>query len=238
GYMYFGEPLAKETHLQRASEALLSVLDSVGKEKLTEDEVARARTRRLNNIGRAQLESNLLVSALAENAAIGDWRLFFLYRDQLRKVTVADVQRVADQYLKRANRVLGEFRPTEHPERAEIPPVPDVAKLLDNYTGGERVRVGEAFEPSPQNIESRLQRQTLTNGINAAFLAKQTRGGRMVANLTLHWGDEKTLMNREVACDFAGQMLMRGTKKRSRAELKEALDKLNARVFVSAEGAS
>jgi zinc protease len=238
GYAYFGAQLGKDADLARAREALLAVLDNVAKEKITADEVERARTRLLNDVERAQLESNLLVSALAENAAIGDWRLFFLYRDQLRKVTLADVQRVADQYLKRANRVLGEFHPTEHPERAEIPPVPDVAKLLENYSGGERVRVGEAFDPSPQNIESRLQRQTLANGINAAFLAKQTRGGRVVANLTLHWGDEKTLMNREVACDFAGQMLMRGTKKHSRGELKEAFDKLNARVFVSAEGAS
>jgi zinc protease len=238
GYAFFGAQLGKDMDLDKAREALLAQLDAVGKEKITAEEVERARTRLLNDIERAQLESNLLVSALAENAAIGDWRLFFLYRDQLKKVTVADVQRVAEHYLKRANRVLGEFRPTAHPDRAEIPPVPDIAKALESYTGGERVSIGEAFDPSPQNIEARLQRHTLANGINAAFLAKQTRGGRVVASLTLHWGDEKTLMNREVACDFAGQMLLRGTKKHSRAELKEAFDKLNARVAVSAEGAS
>ena len=238
GYAFFGAQLGKDMDLGKAREALLAVLDAVGKEKITAEEVERARTRLLNDIERAQLESNQLVSALAENAAIGDWRLFFLYRDEMKKVTLADVQRVAEHYLKRANRVLGEFRPSEHPDRAEIPPVPDVEKELANYTGGERVSVGEAFDPSPQNIEARVQRHTLANGINAALLAKQTRGGRAVASLTLHWGDEKTLMNREVACDFAGQMLLRGTKKHSRAELKEAFDKLNARVFVSTEGAS
>ncbi|HEY6820481.1 MAG TPA: pitrilysin family protein, partial [Burkholderiales bacterium] len=150
GYAYFGAQLGKDADLARARDALLAVLDGVGKEKITAEEVERARTRLLNDIERAQLDSNQLVSALAENAAIGDWRLFYLYRDQLRKVTVADVQRVADHYLKRANRVLGEFHPTEHPDRAEIPPVPDVEKELANYTGGERVRVGEAFDPSPQ----------------------------------------------------------------------------------------
>src|SRR5204862_358433 len=74
--------------------------------------------------------------------------------------------------------------------------------------------------------------------IQAALLAKQTRGGRAVAVMNLHWGDEKTLMNRDTACDFAGQMLMRGTKKRTRADLKEAFDKLNARVSVGGEGFS
>src|SRR5256714_7736886 len=107
--MYYGAQLAKEMDLPRAREVLLAVLDSVGKERMTAEEVDRAKTRLLNDIERAQLESNLLVSALSENAAIGDWRLFFLYRDQLRKVTVADVQRVAEHYLKRANRVLGMF---------------------------------------------------------------------------------------------------------------------------------
>src|SRR6266850_757661 len=144
----------------------------------------------------------------------------------------------AERYLKPANRVLGMFVPTERPERAEIPPTPDVERLLEGYRGGDNVSLGEAFDPSPKNIESRIQRRTLANGIQAALLPKQTRGGRAVATLTLHWGDEKTLMNREVACEFAGQMLMRGTKKRSRAELKEELEKLNARVSLSGEGMS
>src|SRR5205085_5443371 len=169
-------------------------------------------------------------SALSENVAIGDWRLFFLYRDQLRKVTLADVQRVAEHYLKPANRVIGQFVPTEQPQRADIPKAPDPQKALANYTGGDNVRLGEAFDPSPNNIESRLQRRSLSNSITAALLPKQTRGGRVIAQLALHWGDEKTLMNREVACEFASHMLMRGTKRRSRAELKEAFDKLNAQV--------
>jgi zinc protease len=59
----------------------------------------------------------------------------------------------------------------------------------------------------------------------------------VVATLSLHYGDEKALMNREVACEFAGQMLMRGTKRHTREQLKEAFEKLNARVSLSLEGA-
>src|SRR2546422_11363883 len=46
------------------------------------------------------------------------------------------------------------------------------------------------------------------------------------------------LFNREVACDFAGGMLSRGSKKHTRAQLKDAFDKLNATVSVGGEGAS
>ena len=238
GFMYFGAQLPKDGDMAKARAALLSVVEGVAKHKITATEVERARTRLLNDMERAQLDSGQLVSALSENAAIGDWRLFFLYRDELRKVTVADVQRAADHYLKPANRVLGVFVPVERPDRAEIPPTPDVEKLLENYRGGDNVKLGEAFDPSPKNIESRIRRVTLANGIRAALLPKETRGGRAVVTMTFHWGDEKTLANREVACDFAGQMLMRGTKKRSRADLKEAFEKLNARVSLSGDGFS
>ena len=81
-------------------------------------------------------------------------------------------------------------------------------------------------------------RKQLANGIRAAFLPKKTRGGRVVASLTLHWGDEKSLTNREAACSFAGSMLMRGTRKKSRAELQDAFDKLNASVSIGGDGAS
>jgi zinc protease len=59
-----------------------------------------------------------------------------------------------------------------------------------------------------------------------------------MASLTLHWGDEKSLTNREAACTYAGGMLMRGTRKQSRAELKDAFDRLNAAVSIGGDGAT
>jgi zinc protease len=83
--------------------------------------VERARTALLNDFEKTQLDTGAYVRALSEFAAIGDWRLFFLYRERLKKVALADVQRVAEHYLKPANRVLGTFIPTDAPERADIP---------------------------------------------------------------------------------------------------------------------
>ena len=120
--------------------------------------------------------------SLSEFIAIGDWRLFFLYRDRLRQVKLDDVQRVAERYLKPANRVLGEFVPTDRPERAEIPPTPDLQAALEDYKGGDSVRLGEAFDPSPQNIEKRVvQEASCRNGIRARAAAeadaRRPRGG-------------------------------------------------------------
>jgi zinc protease len=64
------------------------------------------------------------------------------------------------------------------------------------------------------------------------LLQKKTRGGKVVAQMTLRYGDEKTLMNRATAAQLAGAMLMRGTAKHSRQQIQDELDRLKARVSV------
>ena len=239
GFVYFGASLAKDGKLDPAREALVATVEGLKSEPIRAEEVERARTALLNDFEKTQLDTGAYVRALSEFTAIGDWRLFFLYRERLKQVTLADVQRVAEHYLKPANRVLGTFVPTDAPDRADIPPSQEWQAALNAFKGeSQGVRLGEAFDPSPKNIESRVVRKNLSNGIRAALLPKTTRGGRVIATLALHWGDEKTLTNREVACSFAGSMLMRGTQKKTRADIKDAFEKLNASVSVSGDGAS
>ncbi|HYY98974.1 MAG TPA: pitrilysin family protein, partial [Pyrinomonadaceae bacterium] len=87
------------------------------------------------------------------------------------------------------------------------------------------------FDPSPANIESRTTREE-AGGIKMALLPKKTRGGKVVAQMVIHYGDEKSLMNRSTAAELAGQMLMRGTAKHTRQQIQDELDRLKARAFV------
>jgi zinc protease len=54
----------------------------------------------------------------------------------------------------------------------------------------------------------------------------------VVANLILRFGDEKSLMNRADAAQFVGQLLQRGTAKRTRQQIKDEFDRLKAQVSV------
>ncbi len=238
GYVAFGASLPKEGALEAARAALLATLDGVRRDPVRADELERARTKLLNEMDKARLDARELVNTLAEFHTLGDWRLYFLYRDRLRAVTVADVQRVAEAYLLPDNRVLGQFVPTAQPERAQIPAVPDVRAALEGYRGGAVLAMGEAFDPSPQNIEARLQRRTLANGIRVALLPKRTRGATVVAKLDLHWGNEESTRGRVTACTLAGEMLLRGTTRHTRAELRDAFERMKATVKVSAGGAT
>lgn len=238
GIAYFGASLRQEASVEAARDALLQALEGFARSPATQDEVELARTRLLNDIELTLADSRHLTSALSETVGIGDWRVFFLHRDRLKQITAADVQATALRYLKPANRTLGMFLPTQSPDRAEIPPVPDMTAMLEGYLGSGTVLQGEDFNPAPANIEARVLRRTLPGGMKLALLRKKTRGGTVVAQLGLHWGDEQSKRDRAAACGVTGSMLMRGTQKNSREQLRNHFDRLKANVRVGGEGGS
>ena len=203
-------------------------VEGVLSDPVTEEEVQRARASILNGINQRFNSSTGIALDLTEWAARGDWRLFFLHRDRIEAVTADDVNRVARAYLKPDNRTVGLFYPTPNPDRAEIPEVPDVEAMVADYRGRDAVAEGEAFDPSPANIESRTVRYTLPNGMEVALVSKQTRGDLAMVRLRLAFGDEQSLMGRGAAADLAGAMLMRGTARRDRLAIQDELDRLQS----------
>src|SRR5487761_1922471 len=238
GYAYFGASVGKDLSLDAARAALIATLQGFAANPITDDEVERARTQLLKDIDMALTNPRELSIALSDFIGMGDWRLFFLYRDGLRQVKRQDVQRVALEYFKTSNRTLGMFVPTSHPDRAEIPPAPDVAALVKNYKGEAAVAAGEAFDPTAANIDARTLIQQLPGGMKLALLPKKTRGGTVVARLILRWGDEQSKTGRSAACKLASAMLMRGTREHTREQLHDEFDRLKASVSVSGNGAS
>jgi zinc protease len=232
GLLLLVAEVRKEQSLDDARETMLKTIEEVPAKAPTAEEVERARTSLLKNIDLTINSSEGFGVELSEWMAQGDWRLFFLHRDQIKKVTPADVQQVAARYLKQTNRTVGEFIPTDKPDRAEIPPTPDVAALVKDYKGEATLAEGEAFDPSPANIEARTLRTDLPGGLKLALLPKKTRGNTVVASLTLRFGDEKGLQNRLTAAQLAGEMLMRGTARHTRQQIQDELDRLKAHVAV------
>jgi zinc protease len=233
GVEMFSATVAKDKSLDDAEKTMLSVIDGLIKEPPNKEEVDRAKTRILKNIDLELNNSERVGLALSEWGSMGDWRLIYLNRDQVEKVTPEDVARVAKLYLKPDNRTIGRYLPTAQPDRSVIPPSPDVVAELKDYKGKAAVEEGEAFDPSPANIEARVTRVTLPSGLKLVLLPKKTRGGTVVASLQLHFGDEKSLANKGAAPRLAGALLMRGTQKHTRQQLQDEFDKIKARVLVS-----
>ncbi len=223
---------------QDVASAMSDAIQEVLTRPITGEEVERARAARLASIDRLFNDSRAIALQMSEWGAMGDWRLFFVHRDRLREVTAEDVQRVAVSYLKPSNRTVGFFIPDDNPDRAEIPVAPDVATLVDDYQGDEAVAEGEAFDPSPANIDRRTAASELMSGMEIALLPKDTRGETVVASLSLRFGNEEALTGRGSAGSLAAAMLMRGTVNRTRQEIQDEMNRLQARVSVGGGGAS
>ena len=237
GFAYFYAEVRQGRSLDSARTVMLTTLDNVSKQAPTAEEVDRAKTNRLKDIELLFQKSDEVGLAMSEYIATGDWRLVYLYRDALRKVTPADVQRVAAAYLKPSNRTVGLFIPDAKPDRSTIPATPDVAMLVKGYKGEAAIAAGEAFEATPANIDARTKRST-EGGVKMALLAKQTRGNSVNLNMKLRYGDEASLTNKPDLANLTATMLGRGTKTRSYSQIRDAIDKAKAQVSFNASGQS
>ena len=113
GMIIFGVDMGPGQDSQAAAKALLDVLESTRQEPLTQEELDRARRRWLKGWDQTYNDPEQLGVALSDSVAQGDWRLFFLLRDRVHRLTLPDLQRFASQRLVASNRTLGRFVPTD-----------------------------------------------------------------------------------------------------------------------------
>ena len=230
GPSIFFAQVALSEPVEPARDALLATLYGVRDRPITAEELDRVRTKYLKDFDQTVNDPQAFGVQLSEWIALGDWRLFFLHRDRWRKLTPADVTRVATEWLKPANLTLGTFVPDAKPDRAPAYAAVDVDALVADYKGDAAVAAGEAFDPSPANLEARTQRVKLANGMTLAMLPKKTRGEIVRFSLRLRFGTEQSLKGTSPAGSLTGSMLALGTRERSRQAFDDALDALRAKV--------
>lgn len=235
GYFMCVAQLGPKDVPDSARATLIDTIESLAKKPVDAAATERAKTTLLKQIELTLNQSNRVGIELSEFAAMGDWRLLFLNRDRLKAVTPEDVNRVAAKYLKTSNRTLGEYVPTEKPDRAEVPETPNVAALLKDYKGSAGLAAGEAFDASPKNIDARTQTAALADGMKLAMLPKKTRGETVQVVAVLRYGTEKSLTGMRTAGSLTARMLGRGTKKHTREQFQDELDKLNTKLDIQSQ---
>jgi len=230
--------LNKAQSLEKARAVMLATIESAGSKPFTEAELARVKLQVAKAYDQTVSDSGRFALALSEAVAVGDWRFYFYQRDRLAQVTVADVTRVAKAYFKVQNRTLGRFIPTEKPDRADMPARPELATLLSDYKGDASMVEGEVFEPTPTNLEQRVERFNLGNGMKVALLSKKTRGSTVQVALRVGYGDAKSLAGKNAVDEIANAVLMRGAVGLSREQIRDRLDALRASGGIGLGGGS
>lgn len=224
-----------EGNLETVRDKLLTIMDKLGDEPFTEEAIERAKTRAKRRSEQLLSSASAMSGALSGAAALGDWRLLFLQRDRIAKVTAADVNRVAKTYFPAYNRTVGVFIPTDKPQRMTVPSVGSIADVVKDYRGGDAIASGEEFDPTPENLDARTKTIEV-DGLKISLLPKKNRGQTVSLTMSLRYGNEESLAGKTTAAGMLPGMLMAGTSKLNRQALQERMDSLGVQIFPGAGG--
>ncbi|MGO9465604.1 MAG: M16 family metallopeptidase [Isosphaeraceae bacterium] len=233
--LFFASASCSPEKLEAVRDALVQTLESLGAVPFTDDEVNKAKIRSKRSAEMLQSNSQGMSQALSSSSSQGDWRLHFIQRDRVAAVSAADVNRVAKTYFQKPNRTVGLYIPASESTRLAVPSAPAIDLVVKDYKGGTVETAGEAFDPSPANLDSRIQVISET-GFKAGLLPKKNRGQTVSLVLTLHYGNEESLKGQTTAAGMLPGLMMAGTKKHDRQALREELESLGIRIGTGGGG--
>jgi zinc protease len=226
GLALFGALVKKGEPVERVRDKLIEIVETTfARQAPTEAEMARMRQENETGYERALANPQQFGVSLSEYIAAGDWRLFFLARERIAKVTADEVARGSARFFRRDNRTVGMFVPEDEPQRAEIPAPQPVAAMLAEFKPRQATAAGEAFEPSQQNIDRRTRRFAVGE-LNVALLPKKNRGETVNVAIRPRWGDERSLQGKAVISSLAEAMVPRGTAKLTRQQIADEMTRL------------
>jgi len=226
GLALFGAVVKKGEALERVRDRLVEIVEtSFTQQAPVEAEMTRMRQDNETSYERALADPQQFGIMLSEYIAAGDWRLFFLARDQIDKVAPGDVAREAARFFRRDNRTVGLFLPEDAPQRAEIPAPLPAAALLAEFKPRQTAAAGEAFDPSQANIDARTRRLAFGD-LKVALLPKKNRGETVDVVIRPRWGDEKSLNGKAVVSSLAEAMVSRGTSRFTRQQIADEMTRL------------
>ena len=217
-------------------------IDDIAKTGVTADELASAQVSYNSQHNELKNTAERLGSSLASSAALGDWRLLYWGRDNLAKVTIADTQRVAAEYLVPANQVRVSYIPEVDPKRAPDPAPqmladyvakPVMATLTAGTTAFSEL---ERFEANSAEMDKRTVRSQLAIGTKIALLARPAVGDAIQGTIRLRWGnlaDYNAFGPQAAVAGNVAELLSKGTAKRNQKKLTDELNRLQSGFTVS-----
>ena len=232
GLQLFGAVVKLGEPVEPVRDELIRIVESFGENPPNAQEIERTRLSFLNTVEKTLANHEQLGVQMSEYIALGDWRLFFLARDDMDKITSEKVAAASRAYFRRDNRTVGFFVPEDKPLRAEIPAPPPVAEVMKDFVAKPATSQAEAFDPSQANIMARTKLLTFPSplgegpGVKVALLPKKNRGETVNVAIVLHLGNEKELFGERTNASFAGSMLARGTTRFTRAQLSDEWERL------------
>jgi zinc protease len=240
GFSFFSCDVPLDKNLDSAKMAFLHAADNLPDAVISQQDLDRAKNAILKDLSNSQNNTVGFSVDLAEFIAAGNWKLFYLYRDRIKSLTLGDVQQTLKKYYLPSNRTVGVFIPDKNAEKERVvmAQTPDVNALVKDYKGNATRLQTESFVTTMPNIRDKTQYGSLSNGMKYALLKKPTKGDKIYAGMILKYGDEKSLTDKNEISVLTARMLKNGTTTKSKKDIKDLLDKINTTIDFVANGNS
>lgn len=225
-FMYFGLEVPADKDIKATETEFRKELDKVATIKYTEQDVERAKAKILKQIENIKNNTIGMAINLTEIVGAGNYKLGMLYRDNVEKLTVADVQKVADKYFKVNNRTVGVFIPTKDEVRVKNVEFSNeqIASLTDNYKGKALEKDTAPFEASIKNLKANLVEGKLSNGMKYGLIKKEIKGGKVLGSFRFPVSNNKDLNGKSDVGSLMAQVLKTGTKTHTKEQMQDMLD--------------
>jgi predicted Zn-dependent peptidase len=101
---------AKDHTNKECEDIIYEEIEKVKADTISTEDLNAIKTRAKANFIK-QLKSNLgmAIQLTSYQVIAGDWKELFKQLDRINQITAGDIKRVANQYLKKSNRTVGEL---------------------------------------------------------------------------------------------------------------------------------
>ncbi|OXG06218.1 zinc protease [Flavobacterium araucananum] len=231
-YIYFGVAVPNDKDVKATKDIVRTELDKIGSTKYTDEDVSRAKAKIIKQIESVKNNTVSFAINLTEIIGAGDYRLGFLYRDAIEKLTKEDIQRVAEKYFRSNNRTVGVFIPSKDEQRVKPAEYTDEQLLAftKEYKGKALEKEAAPFEASIKNLKQNFVEGKLSNGAKYGLIKKEIKGGKVQASFKFQVSNEKDLKGKTNAGGILAQLLKTGTKTKTKEQIQDRLDQLKSSI--------
>jgi zinc protease len=223
--------IPKDKDITPTENKLFSILNNIDTLTFTNADVERAKNSLLKQWENITNNTQRYTINFTEMIGAGDWRLWYLYRDNIEKLKLDDIYSAIKKYYKKSNRTWGKFIPENDSNRVYIPEIADINEIVKDYKGKE-IKQTENYTVNIDTIIKNAVYKKLGNGAKYVIFNKPTKSDLINARIKINIGSESSLQNTAKRNEILAKLLNEGTKTKTKAEINDALDKLKSEVRI------
>ncbi|BAY26519.1 peptidase M16 domain-containing protein [Calothrix sp. NIES-2100] len=178
GWYFLGVTANLDRKLENVERTIEQVIANLQTQGVTDEQLNRAKKQIQAGTIFSSRNLNSQASLLAyDQSTTGDYRQTDRFLEAVAQVTAADVQRVANQYLKTENRTLGWLKPTKQTQVSGSLNITDFSRITADFRPTKPFSFPEVakylppFPPSTAKSQQAIPQQlTLSNGLQILLL--------------------------------------------------------------------